>query len=140
MSEAFDPLLAWFATLTPLTLSGIDQVYAEDASFSDPFHQLQGRADIARLYQNMFTALGSARFEILDRVCEGPRAFVTWNFHYTLGNRPHILHGGSWLVLDEAGRILEHRDYWDAAAGVYEKLPLLGTLLRFVRRRWLTHG
>ena len=33
------------------------------------------------------------------------------------------------------GRIARHRDYWDAAGELYEKLPLLGTLMRWLRRR-----
>jgi len=33
------------------------------------------------------------------------------------------------------GRIAMHRDYWDAAEELYEKLPLLGSLMRWLRRR-----
>jgi hypothetical protein len=39
------------------------------------------------------------------------------------------------LVLDEAGRITLHRDYWDAAEELYEKLPLIGGLMRWLKRR-----
>ena len=28
-----------------------------------------------------------------------------------------------------------HRDYWDAAEELYEKLPLLGALMRWLKRR-----
>jgi hypothetical protein len=28
-----------------------------------------------------------------------------------------------------------HRDYWDAAEELYEKLPLLGSLMRFLKRQ-----
>jgi hypothetical protein len=28
-----------------------------------------------------------------------------------------------------------HRDYWDAAEELYEKLPVLGGLMRFLKRR-----
>jgi hypothetical protein len=33
------------------------------------------------------------------------------------------------------GLIVEHRDYWDVAEELYEKLPLLGTLMRWLKRR-----
>jgi hypothetical protein len=33
------------------------------------------------------------------------------------------------------GRIAMHRDYWDAAEELYEKLPLLGGLMRWLKRR-----
>lgn len=45
------------------------------------------------------------------------------------------IHGGSHLQLDPSGRILVHRDYWDAAEELYEKLPLIGALMRWLRRR-----
>jgi hypothetical protein len=33
------------------------------------------------------------------------------------------------------GRIARHRDYWDVAEELYEKVPLLGGLMRLVKRR-----
>ena len=42
---------------------------------------------------------------------------------------------GSHLRFAADGRIAYHRDYWDAAEEVYEKVPLLGGLLRRIKRR-----
>jgi hypothetical protein len=39
------------------------------------------------------------------------------------------------LHLDAIGLITLHRDYWDAAEELYEKLPLLGSLMRWLKRR-----
>ena len=36
---------------------------------------------------------------------------------------------------DNAGRVAFHRDYWDAAEELYEKLPGLGGLMRWLKRR-----
>ncbi|NDH57873.1 MAG: nuclear transport factor 2 family protein, partial [Betaproteobacteria bacterium] len=35
----------------------------------------------------------------------------------------------------EEGKIAEHRDYWDAAEELYEKIPLLRWLMRWLRRK-----
>jgi len=43
--------------------------------------------------------------------------------------------GASHLLLDADGRITSHRDYWDAAEELYEKLPVLGALMRILKRR-----
>jgi steroid delta-isomerase len=43
--------------------------------------------------------------------------------------------GGSHLVLAPTGRITLHRDYWDAAEELYEKLPVVGALMRWLRNR-----
>lgn len=33
------------------------------------------------------------------------------------------------------GRIAQHRDDWDAAEELYEKLPAIGALMRWLKRR-----
>ena len=33
------------------------------------------------------------------------------------------------------GRVVYHRDYWDAAEELYEKLPVLGPLMRWLKRQ-----
>ncbi len=43
--------------------------------------------------------------------------------------------GASLLVLDGPGLVTLHRDYWDAAEELYEKLPVVGALMRWLRRR-----
>ena len=42
----FDALAQWFETLTPDALKKIDQVYASDATFRDPFNRVRGSNSI----------------------------------------------------------------------------------------------
>jgi 2-polyprenyl-6-methoxyphenol hydroxylase-like FAD-dependent oxidoreductase len=44
------------------------------------------------------------------------------------------LHSAAHLHFNSAGLINYHRDYWDAAEELYEKLPLLGGLMRILKR------
>jgi hypothetical protein len=39
------------------------------------------------------------------------------------------------LEFNAQGLVALHRDYWDAAEELYEQLPLLGTVLRGVKKR-----
>lgn len=135
MNSRLQAHLDWFAALSPASLAHIDEVYAADARFSDPFQQLQGRAAIGALYGRMFERLQAPRFEIVEVIAEDSRAFVCWDFHYGWRGRPRRLHGGSLLRLGADGLIVEHADYWDAASGIYEQIPLLGAVLRGLRRR-----
>jgi hypothetical protein len=43
--------------------------------------------------------------------------------------------GGSHLKLAADGRISLHRDYWDVAEELYEKLPVVGSLMRWLKRQ-----
>ena len=130
---------AFFATLTPASLQGIDFIYAADARFKDPFNEVQGLAAITHIYQHMFASLQQPRFEITGRVLQGRECFLTWNFCFRFqGIQPDVVQtvrGCSHLVLDTRGRIAVHRDYWDVAEELYEKIPGLGAVMRWLKKR-----
>lgn len=131
-----------FETLTPADLPALRGVYAADARFKDPFNEVQGLDAIARIFDHMFRQLDAPRFTVRDLVAEGDALFLTWDFDFRTGRpgaaragRALRIHGASHLRFDASGRVASHRDYWDAAEELYEKLPVLGLLMRWLRRR-----
>ncbi len=138
-SAQVQKIVAFFEALSPADLRRLGDFYAVDARFKDPFNQVQGLAGIERIFSHMFITLESPRFIIITRIEEGRHCFLTWEFRFQF-TRFHrgieqVVLGGSHLVLDDAGRITLHRDYWDAAEEMYEKLPVLGSLMRWLKRR-----
>jgi hypothetical protein len=45
------------------------------------------------------------------------------------------LRGATHLRYGDTGLVVVHRDYWDAAEELYEKLPAVGALMRWLKRR-----
>ena len=45
------------------------------------------------------------------------------------------IRGATHLRFAADGRVNLHRDYWDAAEELYEKLPVLGGVMRFLKQR-----
>ncbi len=43
--------------------------------------------------------------------------------------------GISHLRFDTEGKIILHKDFWDAAGGLYEYLPVLGGVMRWIKSR-----
>ena len=63
---------------------------------------------------------------------------LTWDFLSglpRLGPCEQCIRGATLLRLADDGRIAMHRDDWDAAEELYEKLPLVGGLMRWLKRR-----
>jgi hypothetical protein len=134
---ALERLATFFETLAPHTLPQLAQVYAADARFKDPFNDVLGHAAIARIFRHMFVQLREPRFVVLERMTQGEHAFLTWELHFSFARWParrHVIRGATHVRFNAAGLVALHRDYWDAAEELYEKIPLLGALMRVLKR------
>lgn len=134
-----DAIAHYFESMTPDALARLDRVYAQDAFFKDPFNEVTGLPAIRRIYEHMYEALIDPRFRIVNRVVAGPQAMFEWDFHFRIRRwKPHhewTVHGATHLRFAGDGRIVHHRDYWDTAEELYAKLPVIGGVMRFLRRR-----
>ena len=132
-------VVTFFETLTPASLSSLGAVYAPQARFKDPFNDVQGLAAVKKIFEHMFVALISPRFVVTGRVVQGHQCFLTWEFRFCFRNfkqgTEQVILGASHLVFSEQGLVTLHRDYWDAAEELYEKLPLVGSLMRWLKKR-----
>lgn len=131
-------VVAMFESLTPQDVARLAEFYTADARFKDPFNDVQGVPAIQRIFTHMFTALDEPRFVVRDIVAEGDQCFLTWDFLFRMkrfSREPQVIHGGSHLRFDAAGLVVLHRDYWDAAEELYEKLPVVGALMRWLKRQ-----
>ena len=130
---------SFYESIGPADLPRLGEVYADDAHFRDPFNEVTGLSDIARIFGAMFEHLDDVRFEILEVVADASGAMLTWNMRYRVRRwRPHetqTIHGASHLRFAPDGRIAYHRDYWDAANELYAKLPVIGPVMRWLRRK-----
>lgn len=139
---ALQRVVKFFEHLQPADVGRIADIYTADAQFKDPFNDVQGVAAIERIFAHMFDALDAPRFVITQQVQQGAQCFVTWDFLFAMrrfdAGQTQTIRGASHLVLrEEAGvwRVAVHRDYWDAAEELYEKLPVVGGLMRWLKKR-----
>ena len=131
-------LIAWFEALTPSSLDHVSAYYTEDAFFKDPFNEVRGAQAIRRIFEHMFANLDEPRFVVREALVEGDRAFLAWDFLFRMRRFDRglqCIRGGSHLHFAADGRVSMHRDYWDAAEELYEKLPGVGALMRWLKRR-----
>jgi ketosteroid isomerase-like protein len=132
-------VVTFFEALTPADVARLGEFYVGDARFKDPFNEVQGLPAIQQVFAHMYRTLDGPRFVVHDRVAEGDQAFLTWEFRFRFRRfdqrTEQCVRGGSHLVFAADGRIALHRDYWDAAEELYEKLPGVGALMRWLKRR-----
>jgi hypothetical protein len=131
-------LTRFFETLTLDSIVEIGSVYADDARFKDPFNEVRGLPEVRRVFVHMFEQVKDPRFVVTRAISDGNDAFLTWDFLFSMNfspDRPQVIRGATHIQFDADGRVAVHRDYWDAAEELYEKLPLLGSLMRFLKRQ-----
>lgn len=135
MSIALDRLLDWYQNLSPASVDRVSEFYTKDAYFKDPFNEFKSREDIRQTYLHMFRTLDNPRFFIEKTVTEGRQSFAIWHMEFSLNGKCMRIRGCSHFEFNADGLVQSHRDYWDAAEEFYEKLPVLGMVLRVIKRR-----
>ncbi len=134
-SQAVRDYLQWFENMQPASLAELDRYFAPDVHFKDPFNDVGSRDAVRRIFEHMFKTTGSPRFRIDGWMCAGDAASIRWQFQCELKGLTIAFPGMSFVRFDVQGKAIEHIDYWDPAQGIYEKLPLLGRFMRYLRRR-----
>ena len=131
-------VIAAFEALSPGDLERLGAYYTEDARFKDPFNEVQGLPAIRAVFAHMFVALEAPRFVVTEAIVQGDQCFLVWDFLFRFrrfSREPQTVRGGSHLKFAPDGRVVLHRDYWDTAEELYEKLPAVGALMRWLKRR-----
>ncbi len=129
----------FFQTLQPSAVQNMDALYTNDAYFKDPFNEVRGLQAIQGIFSHMYVALDNPHFIVTERVVQGTQCFLVWDFKFRFKRfdtvTEQVVRGTSHLRFAPDGKICYHRDYWDAAQELYEKLPVVGTMMRWLKRR-----
>ena len=136
-------LIAFFEQLSPQSLDQLQSHYALDVHFRDPFNDVRGLAAMSHIFADMFTQLTDPRFEVTHWAAQGTTLYLAWDFHFSikvLGRlRAQRIQGLSecrWIEVESGQwRIHAHLDHWDSATQVYAQLPIVGGLIRWLRKR-----
>jgi steroid delta-isomerase len=133
LSHVISGLKFQYENCKPETISQLLAFYAPHAIFRDPFQEVSGHAAISKIFSKMFDQLNTPRFIVEETLVGQNSAAILWEFRFSMkrwNTQEQSFKGVSWLYFDEAGLIQTHHDYWDPAAGIYEKLPIIGPVMR----------
>jgi len=134
-ADAAERYIRFWETLSPESLSQLSEVAGPDIHFSDPFNDVSGLAGFQAVFEDMFQRVTKPRFQVTAHATNGDLCFLRWVFTFQRGGREWRIQGVSEVRFDTSGRAIEHIDHWDAAGQLYERLPVLGAVLRRLRRR-----
>ena len=128
----------FFETLHEATpVESFKIIYDDEVKFKDPFNEVEGVSAVHRIFAHMYENLDDPRFVIEEYIESQNVAYVKWDFIFTFKGekKDNSFEGVSRLEMNSNGKVISHVDFWDAAEHIYEKMPLLGSLLRFVKKK-----
>lgn len=129
---------AFFADMRPAAVrEQALATYAPDAYLNDTITVVEGAAAIGDYFAATAARVSALQVTFLDFTHAGPEYFVRWRMSVTADRlndgAPMVSYGMSHFRFDAAGRILVHKDFWDAGTGLHEYIPGVRGLLRRVR-------
>lgn len=132
---------AFFASFAPEKVSELlDQTYAADVYFNDTLKTVRGREALRHYLAESAAAVDDCRVRILEttRTAHGEH-LVRWTmmirFKRLKRGQDTWTVGLSHLRLDARGQVAYHQDYWNAADGIFQHIPLLGAAIAAIKRR-----
>ncbi len=115
----------------------IADVYHSDMRFQDSFHCLQGREAFETYCESLYQNLSYCRFDYHDTIIDGQLAMLTWTMRYAhprlKGGKEITVEGATRVEFDD--KIRSHRDYFDGGKLLYEHVPILGTVIKTLKKR-----
>lgn len=136
MNLLVNRLKSYYKDLHEADLSELHTIYADNVVFKDPVHKIQGLVELEDYFETMCADLSDCRFEYLDEIVTEDSAYIKWIMHFRhpkLGNKLISVRGVSHLKY--ADRIDFQEDFYDMGAMLYEQLPVLGNVTRWLRHR-----
>ncbi|MBH89744.1 MAG: hypothetical protein CMF71_05925 [Magnetovibrio sp.] len=125
-----------FEELSLERIESLENFVSADIKFQDPFNDLTGLDSFRHLLKKILIDVKDVNFKVTHRAWSDRTLFLRWSFEGEIkGLKKWKVEGMSEVSFDESGMVCHHFDHWDAAEQFYEKLPIVGAVLRYIRRR-----
>lgn len=115
----------------------IGQLYAQRLYFSDTLTVLHSRAALVQTFRHHIDSLDAIHVHVMGYSQSGRNVFVRWKMttrvHVWLSDHEVTTIGISQLRFNNRGQVIFQQDFWDSGRGVYDQLPVIGSLTRYIK-------
>lgn len=131
-----DDFRALFNELDKGNLGRLSEIYSEDIRFQDPLETVDGLDQLTRYFAGAYANVLSCRFEFGQPVVQDDCAALPWEMflkHKRICKGREVRVQGISHLRIRDGRVCYHRDYFDAGEMLYENLPVIGGVIRWIK-------
>ena len=127
-----------YQALSTDNLDILASIYHEDVTFIDPVHQVEGFNNLYSYFKSLYENLSQCDFVINNIVANDSEAAIYWNMTYVhtkLNHGKAVTVTGSSHIKGYDNKVIYHRDYLDLGVMLYEQIPVLGRLIKWVKAK-----
>jgi limonene-1,2-epoxide hydrolase len=112
--------------------------YDELILFRDSVQEIRGKAEFAAMTERLIQRSGSLAMEVKNTARDGNVIFLEWVMTLSFKKYPKSsVYGATRITLNDAGKIVEQRDYYDLWGDIFDNIPRFGPAYRkFMRRKF----
>ncbi|MDA0716587.1 MAG: nuclear transport factor 2 family protein [Cyanobacteria bacterium] len=113
------------------------KLYADDVHFSDPTQERDGFGAFLKAQEELIKRCDDVYVKPGTIAVEAESAFVEWEMGLKIKGIEFVYPGTSRLLFNSAGKICDHRDYFDFVGPTFGPLPILGGFVRWLYKRFV---
>jgi hypothetical protein len=112
--------------------------YDKDIRFRDSVQELHGIDDFVAMTERLTKRSKDLKMNIVNAVKNDHVYFIEWEMTIKFKKNPSsILYGASRLTINDEGRIIEQRDYYDLWGDIFDNIPRFGKAYRkFMKKKF----
>jgi limonene-1,2-epoxide hydrolase len=112
--------------------------YDDSICFRDSIQEIRGIAEFTAMTERLTQRSSDLKMDIINASMEGNIIFIEWEMTLSFKKYPSsILYGTSRLTLNQEGKIIEQRDYYDLWGDIFDNIPRFGKAYRkFMKRKF----
>ena len=112
--------------------------YDDNILFRDSIQQLQGMDAFSAMTKRLTDRSNDLKMNIVRTAQTGKDIFIEWEMTIKYKRNPSsVLYGASRVTLNDEGRIIEQRDYYDLWGDIFDNIPRFGKAYRrFMKRKF----
>lgn len=112
--------------------------YSENIVFRDSIQEIKGLEEFKAMTERLTKRSKNLKMNVKNVIMDNNIIFLEWEM--TIGYKKYpdsILYGATRLNLDEEGKIIDQRDYYDLWGDIFDNIPRFNKIYRkFMKKKF----
>lgn len=112
--------------------------YDDEVYFRDTIQEIRGIEEFKAMTERLTKRSNDLKMRLLRTVQNGNDFFIEWEMTISFKKYPSsLMFGASRLTINENGKIIEQRDYYDLWGDIFDNIPRFGKAYRrFMKKKF----